>query len=128
MRATHDALQRDIDRLDAGARDSRITRAEAEPDWHELGAGAVRPQHYAFLVTEDDLDSIFERIRERDLQYWADPSQTEPGEINTWDGGRGVYFEDPNGHLLEAIKRSYGTGGSTTAHPHPLVNADQRRS
>jgi catechol 2,3-dioxygenase-like lactoylglutathione lyase family enzyme len=83
--------------------------------------GAVHPQHYAFLVTEADFDSIFERIRERDLQYWADPHQTEPGTINTWDGGRGVYFEDPNGHLLEAITRSYGTGGSTTAHPHPLV-------
>jgi catechol 2,3-dioxygenase-like lactoylglutathione lyase family enzyme len=86
----------------------------------------VHPQHYAFLVTEADFDSIFERIRDRDLQYWADPHQTEPGEINTWDGGRGIYFEDPNGHLLEAITRSYGTGGSTTAHPHPLVKANER--
>jgi len=89
--------------------------------------GPVHPQHYAFLVTEASFDSIFERIRDRDLPFWADPHQTEPGVINTWDGGRGIYFEDPNGHLLEAITRSYGTGGSTTAHPHPLVNAGERK-
>jgi catechol 2,3-dioxygenase-like lactoylglutathione lyase family enzyme len=88
--------------------------------------GTVKPQHYAFLVPEADFDSVFERIRERDLPYWADPHQTEPAQINTWDGGRGIYFEDPNGHLLEAITRSYGSGGSTTAHPHPLVHANER--
>ncbi len=50
------------------------------------------------------------RIRERNLEYWADPGQSRPGEINHDDGGRGVYFEDPNGHLLEIITRPYGSG------------------
>ena len=68
----------------------------------------VHPQHYAFLVSEDEFDEIFGRIRERDLPYWADPGQNELGEINTRDGGRGVYWEDPNGHLLEIITRPYG--------------------
>ncbi len=85
--------------------------------------GAVTSQHYAFLVTEAEFDDIFARIRERELPYWADPHQHEPNAINTWDGGRGVYFEDPNGHLLEIITRPYGSGGTTTAHPHPLVAA-----
>jgi catechol 2,3-dioxygenase-like lactoylglutathione lyase family enzyme len=85
--------------------------------------GAVTSQHYAFLVTEAEFDDIFARIRERELPYWADPNQQEPSAINTWDGGRGVYFEDPNGHLLEIITRPYGSGGTTTAHPHPLVAA-----
>jgi hypothetical protein len=25
-------------------------------------------------------------------------------------GGRGVYFEDPSGHMLEIITRPYGSG------------------
>jgi catechol 2,3-dioxygenase-like lactoylglutathione lyase family enzyme len=65
-------------------------------------------QHYAFLITEAEFDEIFVRIRERGLDYWADPGRSRPGEINHNDGGRGVYFEDPNGHLLEIITRPYG--------------------
>jgi catechol 2,3-dioxygenase-like lactoylglutathione lyase family enzyme len=86
--------------------------------------GPVHPQHYAFLVTEAGFDAAFGRIRERALPYWADPQQTERGAINTWDGGRGTYFEDPSGHLLEIITRPYGTGGATTTHPHPLLSAE----
>ena len=71
----------------------------------------IASQHYAFLVSESEFDAIFARIRERDLPYWADPGQTRLGEINHGDGGRGVYFEDPNGHLLEIITRPYGSGG-----------------
>jgi catechol 2,3-dioxygenase-like lactoylglutathione lyase family enzyme len=70
--------------------------------------GDVVQQHYAFLVSETDFDEIFGRIRERGVRHWADPGQTRPGEINTNDGGRGVYFEDPDGHLLEIITRPYG--------------------
>ncbi|MBV9161867.1 MAG: VOC family protein [Pseudonocardiales bacterium] len=70
----------------------------------------IRPQHYAFLVSEAEFDTIFNRIQALDLQYWADPSRQEPGEINRRDGGRGVYFEDPNGHILELLTRPYGSG------------------
>lgn len=73
--------------------------------------GEITPQHYAFLVGEDDFDAIFGRIRERGLTWWADPGQRREGEINTRDGGRGLYFEDPDGHLLEIITRPYGSGG-----------------
>ncbi|HKU38477.1 MAG TPA: VOC family protein [Polyangiales bacterium] len=67
-------------------------------------------QHYAFLVSEADWDAIFARIRERGLPYWADPRKAHPNEYNTHDGGRGVYWEDPNGHYLEIITRPYGSG------------------
>jgi catechol 2,3-dioxygenase-like lactoylglutathione lyase family enzyme len=70
----------------------------------------VTPQHYAFLISEPEFDEIFGRIRERDLPYWADPGRTQPGAINRRDGGRGVYFEDPNGHFLEILTRPYGSG------------------
>jgi catechol 2,3-dioxygenase-like lactoylglutathione lyase family enzyme len=73
--------------------------------------GEITAQHYAFLVSESEFDDIFGRIRERTLPYWADPAQTQRGEINHHDSGRGVYFEDPDGHLLEVITRPYGSGG-----------------
>ena len=72
--------------------------------------GPVNPQHYAFLVSESEWDAIFDRIRERDVPYWADPMKNRPGEFNTNDGGRGVYWEDPSGHFLEIITRPYGSG------------------
>ena len=65
-------------------------------------------QHYAFLVGEDDFDAIWGRIRERGRQFWADPFRRQPGRINTNDGGRGLYWADPNGHNLEIITRPYG--------------------
>jgi catechol 2,3-dioxygenase-like lactoylglutathione lyase family enzyme len=71
----------------------------------------ITPQHFAFLTSETEFDEIFGRIRGRDLSYWADPAQTQLGAINNHDGGRGLYFKDPNGHLLEIITRQYGSGG-----------------
>jgi len=73
--------------------------------------GEITSQHYAFLVGETEFEEIFGRIGKRGLPYWADPFQRHPGEINTRDGGRGVYFEDPSGHLLEILTRPYGSGG-----------------
>ena len=70
----------------------------------------VALQHFAFLVTEDEFDAIYGRIIENGVQTWADPARTQPGEINRHDGGRGVYFEDPDGHFLEIITRPYGGG------------------
>jgi catechol 2,3-dioxygenase-like lactoylglutathione lyase family enzyme len=72
------------------------------------GEGAGSPQHYAFLVSEDVFDRIFGRITERGIEYWADPGHRQAGEINTHDGGRGVYFDDPSGHILEVITQPYG--------------------
>jgi exodeoxyribonuclease V alpha subunit len=73
--------------------------------------GAITIQHYAFLVGDSEFDEIFGRIQERRLSFWADPARTKESEINHHDSGRGVYFEDPNGHLLEIITRPYGSGG-----------------
>ncbi|HZC73328.1 MAG TPA: VOC family protein [Jatrophihabitans sp.] len=72
--------------------------------------GPVVPRHYAFLVDDAEFDAIFGRIQERGLDFWADPSQKRPGEINHNDGGRGVYWLDPNGHFLEIITVPYGGG------------------
>lgn len=72
--------------------------------------GAIQAQHYAFLISEVDFDAVLGRIQERKLDYWADPYHHRPGSINHNDGGRDVYFTDPDGHNLEVITRPYGSG------------------
>jgi catechol 2,3-dioxygenase-like lactoylglutathione lyase family enzyme len=71
--------------------------------------GPVAQQHYAFLVSDEEFDAGFGQIQSRGLTYWADPARTQPGEINHHFGGRGVYFADPDGHLLELITKPYGS-------------------
>ena len=78
-------------------------------DFHDTD-GQIASQHYAFLIAEDDFDRVFARLRERGLEYWADPGQKRAGAINHNDGGRGMYFEDPDRHLLEVITRPYANG------------------
>lgn len=77
--------------------------AQADPD------DDIPSQHYAFLVSEDEFDTIYGKIKARGLEHWADPRATRPGEINHNDGGRGVYFRDPSGHALEILTRPYGS-------------------
>jgi catechol 2,3-dioxygenase-like lactoylglutathione lyase family enzyme len=79
-------------------------------DFADTGSEQIRGQHYAFLVSEDDFDAIFGRIQQARLTYYADPFHRRPGEINHHDGGRGAYFDDPDGHNLEIITRPYGSG------------------
>ena len=67
-----------------------------------------RPQHYAFLVGEAEFDAALARIRSSGVRHYANFRRERPGEINHLYGGRGVYFDDPNGHLLELITRPYG--------------------
>lgn len=70
--------------------------------------GPVAKQHYAFLVSDAEFDAGMRRLAGKELPYWADPARSQPGTINHHFGGRGVYFEDPDGHLLEMITKPYG--------------------
>jgi catechol 2,3-dioxygenase-like lactoylglutathione lyase family enzyme len=84
---------------------------EVSIDFHDVDESTeIQSMHYAFLITEDEFDAVYGRILERGLDHWADPGQRRPGEINHNDGGRGVYFPDPDGHFLEVITRPYGSG------------------
>jgi len=80
-------------------------------DFMDSGGDEIASQHYAFLVSEEDFDAIFGRIKAAGLPFYADPGHRQAGRINHNDGGRGVYFDDPNGHNLEIITRPYGGGG-----------------
>lgn len=86
--------------------DGGVTIQFAEPNVDE-----IQMQHYAFLVDDANFDQIYQRIRDRGVEHWADPQATLPGQINTNHGGRGVYFRDPAGHGLEVLTRPYGSAG-----------------
>src|SRR5271169_6611101 len=99
-----------------------ILNIEAGPEWGyfvpvKTGNGVTldfsdsegfRPQHYAFLVSDSEFDAALARIRASGVKHYANFRRERPGEINHLYGGRGVYFDDPNGHLLELITRPYG--------------------
>jgi catechol 2,3-dioxygenase-like lactoylglutathione lyase family enzyme len=59
--------------------------------------------HYAFHVSDAEFDAIFARVKKAGLAYGSAPWRLDDGRLNDWNGGRGVYFKDPNGHVLELM-------------------------
>jgi catechol 2,3-dioxygenase-like lactoylglutathione lyase family enzyme len=59
--------------------------------------------HYAFHVSDAEFDAIFGRVKEAGLAYGSGPGSLDDGKLNDWNGGRGVYFKDPEGHVLELM-------------------------
>jgi extradiol dioxygenase family protein len=80
-------------------------------DFATIPAESIVMQHYAFLISDEEFDAAFERIRRQDIAYYADPHMKQPGEINHHYGGRGLYFLDPSGHGMEIITRPYDLEG-----------------
>ena len=68
-------------------------------------ADGFESHHYAFHVGDEEFDAIFGRVRAAGVAFAADPFYRQTGEINRRNGGRGVYFHDPNGHNLELLTR-----------------------
>lgn len=61
--------------------------------------------HYAFLVSAGELEEIHARVRERGLPWWADPAHARRNERYRRGDSQGFYFDDPDGHSLEALAR-----------------------
>lgn len=76
-------------------------------DYYDKRDEPIQPQHYAFLVPEDDFDGMLARLDKLGVTHYADPRHTEPGRINRLFGGRGAYFADPDGHNMEIMTRPY---------------------
>ncbi|MFI6851058.1 VOC family protein [Streptomyces sp. NPDC050416] len=76
-------------------------------DYYERRDEPIQGQHYAFLVPEDQFVSMIARLEALGVTYYADPSHTEPGRVNDLFGGRGAYFDDPDGHNMEIMTRPY---------------------
>jgi len=69
-------------------------------------ARSFEPHHYAFHVSDEEFDAILQRVQAARLPYGSDPWDPENRQLNSRQGGRGVYFRDPNGHLLELMTRT----------------------
>jgi len=62
--------------------------------------------HYAFKVSEAEFDAIFGRVKADGVVYGSGPTSLSDMAINERRGGRGFYFRDPDGHVLEVMTRS----------------------
>jgi catechol 2,3-dioxygenase-like lactoylglutathione lyase family enzyme len=62
--------------------------------------------HYAFHVSEEEFDAIFGRLHAEGIPYGSGPRSLDDMDINHRGGGRGVYFVDPDGHVLELLTRA----------------------
>lgn len=79
----------------------------ADVDFADRGVREIAPHHYAFEVSDAEFDEIFDRITAQGLRYYAEPHEPHRyGEINTSRGGRAVYFDDPDGHIMEVLTTS----------------------
>jgi catechol 2,3-dioxygenase-like lactoylglutathione lyase family enzyme len=80
---------------------------EVTLDYYEKRDEPIQSQHYAFLVPDEQFNNMIARLETVGVTYYADPSHTEPGQINRLFGGRGAYFDDPDGHNMEIMTRPY---------------------
>ncbi|MFC9295134.1 VOC family protein [Streptomyces sp. NPDC057011] len=76
-------------------------------DYYEMRDEPIQSQHYAFLVPDAQFDAMIARLEAVGVTYYADPAHTEPGHVNRLFGGRGAYFDDPDGHNMEIMTRPY---------------------
>jgi catechol 2,3-dioxygenase-like lactoylglutathione lyase family enzyme len=65
--------------------------------------GAISSQHYAFHVSDVEFDAILQRVKAAGLAFGSGPWSLDDGKLNDWNGGRGFYFEDPDGHVIELM-------------------------
>lgn len=84
-----------------------VLRGRGIPPGAVRGGDPVPGQHYAVLVSEEEFDQAFAFIRDRGIAHWAAAGKEHPGEIYRCNGGRGVYVEAPDGHLLEVMTQRH---------------------
>lgn len=77
-------------------------------DFYTQEGAEVELAHFAFLVSEEELDASLARLEAAGVTYFSGPRLDRPGEINRNDGGRGLYFLDPAGNTMEILTVPYG--------------------
>jgi catechol 2,3-dioxygenase-like lactoylglutathione lyase family enzyme len=75
-------------------------------DFGDAKTGEFEVHHYAFHVDDAEFDQILARVRAAGIPYGSAPWHIEDRQLNDWNGGRGFYFRDPNGHVLELLTRA----------------------
>ena len=71
-------------------------------DFADTAAG-FPSHHYAFHVSDAEFDTVLERVKAAGLAFGSGPRSLDDGKLNNWNGGRGFYFKDPDGHVLELM-------------------------
>ena len=65
--------------------------------------GTIAGQHYAFHVNDAEFDAILQRVKDAGLAFGSGPRSLEDGKLNGWNGGRGFYYKDHDGHVVELM-------------------------
>jgi catechol 2,3-dioxygenase-like lactoylglutathione lyase family enzyme len=96
-------------------------------EWAESGAGLFAPvyvndgltldfidtdedfpiYHFCFRVSEDEFDAILGRIKAAGIKYRSTVRGPMDMQISTQFGGRGIYWNEPDGHQWEMLTVSY---------------------
>jgi catechol 2,3-dioxygenase-like lactoylglutathione lyase family enzyme len=66
---------------------------------------AFESHHYAFMVSDEEFDAIFDRVKAGGIVYGSEPRAIDDMQINQRKGGRGFYFKDPDGHSMEVMTK-----------------------
>ena len=64
---------------------------------------AFESHHYAFYVDDAEFDAVLQRVQASGVPFGSIPWSIDDGELNDWNRGRGFYFKDPDGHILELM-------------------------
>lgn len=74
-------------------------------DYHDVEE--IDYQHYALRLSDEEFDALLERMEGLGLEYYAQGHHRRPHEITLRDGGRAIYFTDPDGNSIEIVTRHY---------------------
>ena len=75
-------------------------------DFDDAPAKDIDHHHYAFKVSNSEFDAVLSRLKSDEIPYGSSPWSRTDSKLNDWGGGRGLYFDDPNGHVLEILTRT----------------------
>jgi len=65
--------------------------------------GTIASQHYAFHVSDAEFDAALQRVKDAGLAFGRGPWSLEDGQLNNRNGGRGFYYKDHDGHVIELM-------------------------
>lgn len=63
--------------------------------------------HYCFRVDDLTFDAILERIKAAGIEYRSSVRGPVDNQVNDYLGGRGLYWNEPEGHQWEILTVSY---------------------
>jgi catechol 2,3-dioxygenase-like lactoylglutathione lyase family enzyme len=70
-------------------------------------APSFEPHHYAFLVSDEEFDAIYDRVKAAGVAHASGPRSGFDNQISHEEGGvRRVYFPDSNRHFYEIMTRA----------------------